>query len=542
MAALSLIVKEIFNKETGRMEYTFDKVTLVPTNVNRDNYDEVAADFLTHYGCAQYLSTPMPVPIFEIARKRMGLTVYTDQQLSENCDVLGTIAFFDGDVEVYDSGTKSNISFAVKKGTVLIDHCIGHEGRKNNTMAHECVHWHIHRYYFGNLRRKTEDSDIAFRCPVRISDNDDSTRDEERMEKQARGIAPRILMPKESTKKKLTEIFVSRIIPKDTPERLVVLTEIVDELAEFFRVSKISAKYRMVDLGFMSQSDSLEIYNFDNNNLAIWDFSEHPLTVKTSNRPLTRHISLEHAFYEFSKNDAFRELLQSGKFRFVENAFVINNPKYIRQDDEGNSRLTPYAIKHPQECTLLFEYAVPVNFFHTNVGKLPANMMGFLTRVETEYKRLPRYTSNVQNDAVFDVAKALDLVKAEFDRFAKERTALAQATDFWERVEQIKTAKSLRNNTFKDRSGLDDATISRIKLKKTAVTLRVAIAVCFGLDLDLQESKKLLALAKLALNDEPECLAYEFVITNFQFCPLFEKNEVLKKFGVDPIGVHSKAE
>jgi hypothetical protein len=43
------------------MEYTFDKVTLVPTNVNRDNYDEVAADFLTHYGCAQYLSTPMPV-------------------------------------------------------------------------------------------------------------------------------------------------------------------------------------------------------------------------------------------------------------------------------------------------------------------------------------------------------------------------------------------------------------------------------------------------------------------------------------------------
>lgn len=524
------------------MEYTFDKVTLVPTNVNRDNYDEVATDFLTHYGCAQYLSIPMPVPIFDIARKRMGLTVYTDQQLSENCDVLGTIAFFDGDVEVYDSGTKSNISFAVKKGTVLIDHCISHEGRKNNTMAHECVHWHIHRHYFGNLRRKTEDSDIAFRCPVRISDNDDSTRDEERMEKQARGIAPRILMPKESTKKKLTEIFASRIIPKDTPERLVVLTEIVDELAEFFRVSKISAKYRMVDLGFMSQSDSLEIYNFDNNNLAIWDFSEHPLTVKTSNRPLTRHISLEHAFYEFSKNDAFRELLQSGKFRFVENAFVINNPKYIRQDDEGNSRLTPYAIKHPQECTLLFEYAVPVNFFHTNVGKLPANMMGFLTRVETEYKRLPRYTSNVQNDAVFDVAKALDLVKAEFDRFAKERTALAQATDFWERVEQIKTAKSLRNNTFKDRSGLDDATISRIKLKKTAVTLRVAIAVCFGLDLDLQESKKLLALAKLALNDEPECLAYEFVITNFQFCPLFEKNEVLKKFGVDPIGVHSKAE
>lgn len=33
------------------MEYTFNKVTLVPTNVYSDTYDEVATHFLTHYGC-----------------------------------------------------------------------------------------------------------------------------------------------------------------------------------------------------------------------------------------------------------------------------------------------------------------------------------------------------------------------------------------------------------------------------------------------------------------------------------------------------------
>jgi hypothetical protein len=104
-----------------KFEYVYDKTTLVPVNVYRDNYDEVAADFLTHYGCAQYLATPMPVPIFDIARKRMNLTVYTKQQLSDNSDVLGTIAFFGGDLDVYDPGTKSYIGFSVKKGTVLID-------------------------------------------------------------------------------------------------------------------------------------------------------------------------------------------------------------------------------------------------------------------------------------------------------------------------------------------------------------------------------------------------------------------------------------
>lgn len=38
----------------------------------------------------------------------------------------------------------------------------------------------------------------------------------------------------------------------------------------------------------------------------------------------------ERAFYEFSRNAAFHEMLQSGYFRFVENAFVINYPQYIR--------------------------------------------------------------------------------------------------------------------------------------------------------------------------------------------------------------------
>jgi hypothetical protein len=325
-----------------------------------------------------------------------------------------------------------------------------------------------------------------------------------------------------------------------------VLTGIVDELAAFYHVSKVSAKYRMVDLGRMTHEEAEQIYNYDTNS-AVWDFSERPLTVKTSSRPLTRHITLEQVIYEFGRNAAFREILHSGMFRFVEDAFIINDPKYIRIDDEGKARLTPYAIKHQQECTLIFEYTVSVshNYSHTDTENFQPNMMhmlttGFLTRVETEYKKLPRYTSNVQNDKAFDVAKALDAVKADFDKFAKARTALAPATDFWDRVDQIKTAKSIKNSTFKDRSGLDDATISRIKLKKTAVTLRVAIAACFGLDLDIEESKKLLGLAMLALNDEPECLAYEFVIMNFQFCPLFEKNEVLQKFGVEPIGVRSK--
>jgi hypothetical protein len=366
------------------------------------------------------------------------------------------------------------------------------------------------------------------------------------MEKQARGIAPRILMPKVATRKKLQELFAARTVPQEEPSRIVALTEIVDELATFYHVSKVSAKYRMVDLGFITHDESEQIYNFDTTP-AVVEFAEHPLTVKTSSRPLTRHISVEQAFYEFSKNDGFRELLQSGMFRYVDNAFVINDPKYIKVDRQGKFKLTAYAINNPQECTLLFENAVSV--VSTDSGKLPASMMGFLTRIETDYKKLPRYYPNVQNDTVYDTAKAkeqalqkaFDNVREEFGQFLTSRQAIAPATTFWERTEQIRKAKGFSKNKFKTLSGMDDQTVSRLG-KGGKVTMRNGIATCFGLDLDVSAAKELLALAQLGLGVDKESLAYEYVLSTFQGCSLDERNDVLNTLGVEAIGVRSKEE
>jgi len=164
-------------------------------------------------------------------------------------------------------------------------------------------------------------------------------------------------------------------------------------------------------------------------------------------------------------------MLQDGMFRYVDNTFVINDLKYIMQGEDGRFRLTPYAVKHPQECTLLFQYAVSIGLIYTETGKFQANMLGYLTRVETEYKKLPRYYPNVQNNTVYDTArakdeaqkKAFENVRAEFESFAKSRLAFVPATSFWERIEQIRAAKGFSKNKFKGCSGLDDQTVSRLK-------------------------------------------------------------------------------
>ena len=57
----------------------------------------------------------------------------------------------------------------------------------------------------------------------RVSPDVYKRQDEERMEKQARGIAPRILMPKKSTQIKLQELFASRSIPKDGKHRIAAV-------------------------------------------------------------------------------------------------------------------------------------------------------------------------------------------------------------------------------------------------------------------------------------------------------------------------------
>lgn len=96
------------------------------------------------------------------------------------------------------------------------------------------------------------------------------------------------------------------------------------------------------------------------------------------------------------------------------------------------------------------------------------------------------------------------------------------------------TAKSINLRKFKEDSGLNDATISRLRLKQTTVTMRVGIAVCFGLNIDITEAGKLLELARLTLNNDDECLAYEFVIANFKDCPLFRKKRYIREIRDQP--------
>jgi hypothetical protein len=195
----------------------------------------VAQEFLEVYYPAA-LTNPMPVPIEDIIKNGLGLDVQYIC-LSEEHDIYGMTIFTDGLIEIYDPNEELYNTKFFNSKTILIDPDAVKKtnlGCKNNTLAHECVHWYKHRLFY-----KMQNISLlrhAKYCKCGISQLPPSIYEENIMESQANGIAPRILMPKNTFTEAAEYLGVS--YGKDNSGAILAL-------ANFFNVSKQSAAIRL---------------------------------------------------------------------------------------------------------------------------------------------------------------------------------------------------------------------------------------------------------------------------------------------------------
>lgn len=199
--------------------------------------DAEAESFLKEY-YPDALDTPVPVPIEEIASK-MGLTVLKNYRLTEDFSIFGQICFEDMNVSVFDCENNQPQLVQVKAGTVFIDPDTfwqRNAGCVNNTLAHEIVHWHKHRWYPALCKLLNEKLEIACRCPTNMSYPKTSLEwtNLQSIEWQANKLAPRILMPAKTFRQKVEELYRmdSCSISEDNDEKL---KNIVQELGEFYK-------------------------------------------------------------------------------------------------------------------------------------------------------------------------------------------------------------------------------------------------------------------------------------------------------------------
>jgi len=328
LADFEVLGIEIYDKRKPQPDPMSDE--LVPI-IKKDKLDDVATDFLKRY-YPEALESPTPVDP-NILAERMGLTILK-QEIADDASIFGQIHFRDSE--------------GIKAGSILVDpraYFLRTLGSVNNTIMHECVHWDKHRKAF-EFQRLLDDSISKISCQV-TGETSGSRADAVRfMEWQANALTPRILMPRQMFTKKAYEQFTHHL--NNGASFLDALEPVIDELAEFFGVSRLSAKIRMIDVDY---KEAIGAFNYiDGRYIKPYSFEKGTLS-----RNQTFTISVADAGILSLTDPDFAKTTAHGKYLYVDAHFVLNDPKYIEQNDDGKTVLTKYARGHMNECCLIFD-------------------------------------------------------------------------------------------------------------------------------------------------------------------------------------------
>lgn len=490
---------------------------LVPV-IARDQFEDEAEVFLTRY-FPDGLEKPIRIPIERIADD-MGLRVIEDVPLSDELSFLGTIIFDNGNV--LDRNRKITIRNA-KRGTVYLDPRVSYErsvGTKRTTIAHECFHWHRHQPYHVLMKMIGVNDNIgqAIQCQIATNNTDsDKWKPVDWMEWQAKGIAPRILMPARTVRMKADRLLARYGGVDEASIR--DYEDLIDDLATLFDVSRQAAKVRLIDLGYAKAEGA---YPFaDGRYVCGYSFDPNALE---KNQTFT--ISYSDLFKAYCFDSEVKKLIDSGNFIFADGHLVLNDERYITHDQSGNATLSQYALSHMDECCVIFTKGYSY---------------------QSKYQGVRYYTQFMRN-----AAPANDHVEYSFELNAHNKSLLDQIKhakrrsealrrypgSFADTLAALQKERKLSNKQLADRSFVGEKTIQRLRNNEEyPTTVQTVLALCVGLKLSLLEAEMLLGKTEFKLSSmRHEGYIYQCILGACAENSIHEINEMLKKNGIIPLG------
>jgi len=224
--------------------------------LNKDQIDDIAAMVHKEY-MPHVLEHTQPIDIDTFAADGLFLNV-KNVTLGFTDSVLGVTAFGDEVLPCLDEMFRPS-EIKVSEGMVLLHTWLmGYENRARRrfTLAHECAHWILHRKF-----HCPDNKNYTFRTqrPLLIACRSDNIEkkyhqlktDEDWEEWQADSLAAALLMPLVPfrwTAGRLVQKCGRRYLTDKVNREYI---EIVEEVANEFKVSKTAAEIRMKQLGFI---------------------------------------------------------------------------------------------------------------------------------------------------------------------------------------------------------------------------------------------------------------------------------------------------
>ncbi len=487
--------------------------------IENDKYEKYATRILKKI-YPEALKQPIKIDSEELAR-RIGLNVLL-RTISADGAVFGQIFFKTSEAELYDKENETFFKEIIRAKTILIDEdasFLYSLGTKNTTIVHECVHYLLHSKAF-LFARLYDRSLTRFKCLVEGNQKelvvDDKTTSS--MEYQANTLAPKILMPYNTFKSKAQELI--NITKEDTgkSETIDVLEQVIIDLAKFFGVSRLSAKIRMIEVGY---EEAVGTFTYIDGRYV----KPHKCKKGVISRNQTACISMRDAAMLMLTNSEFNEVCNDGKYIFVDSHFVLNIPEFVEKDENGYLHLTDYARYHIDECCLLFDISLKKD----SIKETKYHSICVLNRdIKTQFQYNIEFHNGYEhypNDK--KTAYLLQAIKKEEALFKK------MTNDY---LECLKIAKDDRGLSFQDIAEeilMDEKTVRRIFKGESDSRIETLVAVCLALHLPPKVSEHIIKLSPLSFNQhEDKHLLYGFALRSLYGHSMKEIRNKLNQFGV----------
>jgi len=210
-------------------------------------------------------------------------------------------------------------------------------------------------------------------------------------------MVPRVLMPYTQFKNNAGEVVTELKRARQTTRTGDVIAEAIPILADFFDVSIQAAKIRMIDVGY---TDAIGAYEYIDNCYV----SNHSFDSGKIAKNQSFSVPSVDGIIQYVVNADLRRLIDSGNFINVDNHFLINDPKYVTENEYGRPELTEYASSHMDECCLVFDRKATANHSY-GVQRYTecALFQSAVSKTNTSYD----YAHNDANKAVEERAAAM---------------------------------------------------------------------------------------------------------------------------------------
>lgn len=502
--------------------------------LGKNRLDDYATKYLTKH-CKKALLEPMPLPVDEILQTA-GITV-KEASLSRNLDIFGCCLLLDGDIDIYDHETGKTQSEFYPAGTVLIDpesEAVYGEGAKRNTLIHEALHWEKDKAFFAIMAvQNAEAAEKLYPIMCRQSETffepaeGKKTKENEVrwLEWQAHRLAPRVLMPYDSFKKKANEIIAA--YQSSENDIIPSCDNLIEELSSFFIVSRVSVKYRIIEVGLLDKISGFSDYD------AVYSEID-------SRKEFTTLTPVE-AFQMLEQNPSLKEWVQGGHFIFADGYFVLAQEKYVVMKN-GELHLTAKAKKNLSQCTINIheqKYTTYRNFKKDVMGfAVLYNVVGVDQRLLTFH---PKYQSNFEYEpdevyeefhkklSAYDEDEEIELITM----LGNPTTSLCQC--LWFLMEKRKWNYP---ETFNEKTLLHKNYHGKIKNDNyNNMGKDVLMAICVGLQLTVRIIDKIFEKSanKLDYYHDPD-KTYIHILEMMPGISMQDFNSVVEKMSIKELG------